>query len=780
MSGKSSPLRPAALGAAVAFALTGFAQSPLAATASASADSYIKTPLELSGALRLTPLPDSSEGPTVLSAHRIEGSPDSLIIMTGEAEIRRQGEFVRGDKLTYDQTTGTVSADGNAEVFRSGMTFTAPAIVYRLDEKTGNAHDVEYEYAPRKLRGSAKQADFAVNASTVLTDVCVTTCRKDNMGWWVELDKLTIDEYEEQAVGHGAVLKLGGIPVFGSPWFSFPISQKRKSGVLTPTFGMSTTRGVDFSVPIYFNLAPNYDYTLTPRIMSKRGLLLENEARWKTPWFETAINVDYINRDRLTHNDRFGLHAQLQGAVNDFMYGVNYNRVSDDDFTTDFSNDITGSADEVLPQDYWLSYAQRYWNASLRVTQNQTLDINGDHYEKPYERVPQITWNGYVGDFHGFELTTMLDATRFKHPAFDPVLQKHYVNGDRFVVNQKIAYPITAPGWFITPKAEFLGTWYSLNSSLGGTYLDTSPFRVLPIVSLDSGLVFERDTSIFSHSMTQTLEPRLFYTYIPYRNQDNLPVFDSDLAELSYAQLFTENAFSGYDRVSEANQLSAMLTSRFIDQKSGLERFRVGIGQRFYFSDQRVGLPRYTGNSTELIGQRDSSKSDVLASVGARLTKGLQSAATIQYSSSTHKISRADAGITWRPRPLSAMNLYYRYIWDAPNSPDNLKQIDFSTQWPLSQRWYVLLRQNYSLEDKKFVENLAGLEYQADCWTLRMVAQRYTTSSNQTETNYYLQLELTGLGAVGSSPLSALRKSIRGYQTYSPAPSSIGTYDYYR
>lgn len=780
MSGKSSPLRPAALGAAVALALIGLAQSALAASAAqSSVESYVKTPLELSGALRLTPLSDPAEGPTVLKAHTIEGSPDSKMIMTGDAEIRRQGEYVRGDQLTYVQSTGEVTALGNAEVFRSGMSFSAPEITYKLDDKTGTARDVEYEYAPRKLRGTAKTADFAINSTTELTDVCVTTCRKDNMGWWVELDKLTIDEYEEEAVGRGAVLKLGGVPVFGSPWFSFPISQKRKSGLLTPTFGMSTTRGFDLTLPIYFNLAPDYDYTLTPRVMSKRGLLLGNEARWKNQWFETSVNFDYIQNDRLTHDSRFGLNARLQGAWNNFSYGINYNRVSDDDFTSDFSNDITGSADEVLPQDYWLTYAQRYWNASLRVTQNQTLDINGDHYEKPYERVPQFTWNGYVGDWNGFELSTMLDATRFKHPAFDPILNKHYVNGDRFVFDQKISYPITAAGWFATPKVELLGTWYNLNRPVDG-FTDKSPSRVVPILSMDSGLIFERDTSIFSHAMTQTLEPRLFYSYIPYRNQRDLPVFDSDLAELSFAQLFTENAFSGYDRVSEANQLSAMVTSRFIDQSSGLERFRVGVGQRYYFSDQKVGIYRYGSNSDEIGTRTGNNKSDLLASVGARLTRGLQSAATVQYSSTSHKISRADAGITWRPRPLSTMNLYYRYIWDAPESPDNLKQIDFSTQWPLSDRWYVLLRQNYSLVDRKFVENLAGLEYQADCWTLRMVAQRYTTSSNQTETNYYLQLELTGMGAVGSSPLSALRKSIRGYQTYSPAPSSIGTYDYYR
>lgn len=275
--------------------------------------------------------------------------------------------------------------------------------------------------------------------------------------------------------------------------------------------------------------------------------------------------------------------------------------------------------------------------------------------------------------------------------------------------------------------------------------------------------------------MIQTLEPRLFYSYTPYRDQSKIPLFDSSVADLNFAQLYSENSWAGYDRIAETNQITASVSTRFIDANTGLEWIKASIGQRYYFNDRTV-------NSEGERISMENQKSDFLASIGARLTRTISASAFGQWSWERSSFKKAVAGVRWQPKPMSTIGLYYRYNWQEDRlSDDYIDQIDLAVQWPLSDKIYALLRQNYSFHDQKFIESLAGFEYHAGCWTLRAVAQRYTRDRDQgDETNFFLQLELNGLGGIGSSPLSELQRSIPGYQTRSPVPTSIGTYDYYQ
>ena len=302
--------------------------------------------------------------------------------------------------------------------------------------------------------------------------------------------------------------------------------------------------------------------------------------------------------------------------------------------------------------------------------------------------------------------------------------------------------------------------------------------------SLDAGLVFDRDAVWFNREAYQTLEPRVYYAYVPYRNQDDLPVFDTTIADLNFATLFSENIFSGYDRVSEANQLTSALTTRYIDKTSGLELFKASVGQRNYFSDQRVNF--YTPGDTQMRESplRTDVRSDLLASVGARLTRSITSDVSGQYSSAMSRWVKAKAGVRWQPRPMSLVGLYYRYNYSSERDytdyqNDYIKQIDLAVQWPITNRLFGLFRYNYSLLQDKPIEMIGGVEYLHDCWTLRFAAQRYTTTSNNDETNFFLQLELNGLGSIGTSPLSELQRNIKGYQTTTRVPDKIGQYDYY-
>lgn len=703
------------------------------------------------------------DSPVIAYAQTIEGSPETELTLSGEAELRRASTVLKGQQIVYTQETGEVKISGDAQVTRAGMQLNAPEATYQLDNSVGEATNVSYQYKPRGLRGSARCMRFASADVTELKDVLLTSCEGDNPAWWVEMNELTLDEYDQSGTGTGAVLKLGGMPVFGSPWFTFPLSEERKSGFLSPVVGMSSARGLDIAIPYYFNIAPNYDYTLTPQIITKRGVMLGNEFRFLTKHLEGEISGNFMPHDNDYGDHRYSLHANIRGSWNNFGYGINYNRVSDDDFFDDFSTSLRDNTDDILPQDYWLNYTSTYWNSSIRVTKNQTIG----NTDKPYEREPQFSWNAFVADAAGFELTTHLEATRFVHPTL--------LDGDRFVFHQQVAYPVRGAGWFVTPKAQLISTQYDLDHDRNNRYTESSPGYTLPILSLDTGLTFERDVNFSNRDMLQTLEPRIFYSYTPYRDQSKIPLFDSSVADLNFAQLYSENTWAGYDRIAETNQITASVTTRFIDANTGLEWIKASVGQRYYFNDRTV-------NS---LGERvsmENQKSDFLASIGARLTRTISASVFGQWSWERSSFKKAIAGVRWQPKPMSVIGLYYRYNWQEDrNSDDYIDQIDLALQWPLSDKLYALLRQNYSLYDHKFIESLAGFEYHAGCWTLRAVAQRYTRDEHKSdETNFFLQLELTGLGGIGSSPLSELQRSIPGYQTRSPVPTSIGTYDYYQ
>ena len=696
--------------------------------------------------------------PTFARAQNVEGSINERLILRGDAEIRRGGTVLRGETITYTQATDIVNVEGQARVFRDGASFAGPRLDFRVDAQTGTMPDADFTYAPRQGRGNATLIEFLGSERARMENARFTTCGPGDNAWWVQAESIEFDGLDETANASFATLFFKGTPILWSPILSFPTSDRRKSGFLTPSFGLSSTLGTDISTPYYFNLAPNYDYTLTPRLMSKRGVLFENELRYLNPNHRATLVYDLIGKDKQFGESRDFTAVRYEYASPlGFAAGINYNRVSDDRYFVDFATTIVDTSQKVLPQDGYLAYNQPYWNTSVRVTKNQTLQDPDTLtlVAKPYERVPQATVNGYIADWRGFEAAAALEGTHFQHPTLEP--------GNRYIADVRTAYPILAPGWFIVPRARMSSTAYDLDPVFRPGA--TSQTRTLPILSLDTGLIFERDTGWFGRAAQQTLEPRLFYAYIPYRNQDNLPNFDSALADLNYAQLFTENIYSGSDRISEANQLTAALTTRILDSETGAERLRASLAQRYYFTDQRVTLPGET--------PRTNDATDVLAAVTAQLGRSWAIDLAAQYAAERSEFVRATAGVRWQPRRASVLSAYYRY------QTNGINQVDLSGQWPLSNNVYVIGRFNYSLQDRRLIDTVAGLEYQQDCWLLRFVVQRFATSTLTTTTNFYLQLELNGLTSVGSSAANLLQRNIPGYQLLNPVPREPGRFDYY-
>jgi LPS-assembly protein len=700
--------------------------------------------------------PAAQGGPTTFArARRIEGTVDERLVLEGDAEVRREGTVLRGDRIVYTLATDEVNVEGNARVFREGASFAGPRLDFRVEAQTGTMPDATFSYAPRHGRGDASLIEFLGNQRARMNEVRFTTCAPGDDAWWIQAERIEFDVLEESATASIAKLYFKGVPVLASPILGFPIGDRRRSGFLTPSFGLSSTLGTDIRTPYYWNIAPHRDFTIAPRVMSKRGVLFENEFRFLEPTMRGTLVYNVIPQDRKF--DRSRDHVSIRheyASPRGFAGGINYNRVSDDDFFVDFSETIVGSSNKVLPQDAFLAYNQPYWNAAVRVTKNQTLQDPLAPLTKPYERVPQATVNGYVADWRGIEANALFDGTRFQHPTLE--------GGDRYVADINLSYPVLAPGWFVVPRARLSSTAYSLDR---GPLEDASPTRTLPILSFDSGLVFDRDITWFSRSAQQTLEPRLFYTYIPYRDQSGLPNFDSALAELNYAQLFSENIYSGFDRIAEANQLTFAVSTRVLDTETGAERVRAAIGQRYYFSPQRVTLP---GEAP-----RSGDATDLLAGLAAQLGVSWAVDFAAQYSTEQSQLVRASAGVRWQPRRASVISAYYRY------RAGDINQVDIATQWPLSDRWYAVGRFNYSTRDSRLIDALAGFEYKADCWILRFAAQRFATTTEQATTNIYLQLELSGLTNVGTNAVKQLQRNIPGYQVLNPVPRQPGRFDYY-
>ena len=700
-------------------------------------------------------------GPTTYArAQAIGGEPEKSITLTGDAEVRREGLVLRGDRMHYEIPTDTLTIEGNARIFQGGAAFSGPRVIFHPDARTGHMDQPDFTYAPRNGRGNARVVEFLEGERVTFRDARYNNCAPGDEAWWVRGGSIAIDRSDELGVARNARLEFQGLTLFATPYFQFPLGDGRRSGILTPSFGLNSRLGPEVTVPIYWNIAPNRDATFTPRIMTRRGVLLANEFRYLDPTYRGTVQYEILPDDRERNAKRDLVSVRHDYASpSGVAAGLNFNRVSDNSYFVDFGQSIVTTSQRVLPQEGFLSYTRPAWNTALRVVKNQTLQDPLAPLTPPYEKVPQLSLNGQRYDLGGFDVSVAMDATQFAHTSLE--------EGSRYIFNPVVSYPLLAPGWFVVPKLQWHATQYSLDETLRPG--NASPTRTVPLASLDAGLVFERDGTWFGRPALQTLEPRLFYAKVPFRDQSTLPVFDTAEADFNFAQLFAENRFVGGDRINEADQVTVALVGRVLDPETGAERLRAAIGQRYSFGQQRVTLP----------GQQPQTgrESDLLVAASGAIDRRWIVDGSLQHSTLQSQIVRASMGVRYQPRPSSVLSLRYRY------KLNELNQIDIATQWPLAfmglPRWYGVGRANYSYRDSNWVEVLGGVEYQADCWVMRVVAQRYVTSTATQTTSVFFQLELNGLGGVGSSPVETLKRNIPGYQVINRAPATPGRYDVY-
>jgi LPS-assembly protein len=708
-----------------------------------------------------------SDAETEVSAEQMTGRPDRELFLERDIEIKRGGTTLTADHGTYWIAEDEVEASGNVRMTRFGDRYTGDKMRLKIDTGEGYALNPTYHLKQTNGQGQAERIDFQSQDVADITDGTYSTCEGPDPDWYLKSNTMTLDKGRDIGTAGTTIIYFKDVPIIGTPYMSFPLSDARKSGFLPPSIGSSSNGGLQVAVPYYFNIAPNRDFTFTPNYIARRGVQLGGDARYLDQDYAGETKFDFLNNDAETHTNRYSystVHTQrLSPRV---TFGWNISGASDNNYPDDFSTNLATSTNRLLLRDIYATYSGDFWSATARASSYQVLqDVNAP-ITSPYDRLPQLTLTAARQDVNGFDWTTNIEATRFQTSDPNPSLNMPR-SGDRFVFNPSVSYPIIRPGYFITPKLSLNAASYNVQDT--STSPTTNFSRVLPTFSLDGGFIFERESNLLGEGATQTFEPRLFYVRTPYQDQSQFPVFDTALADLSFAQIFSENRFVGNDRISDADQLTFAVTSRFIEP-SGAERLRVALGQRFYFADQRVTLPG------QAVG--GDSKSDFLASADWKISDHLSTDGNLQYSAADKSISRANYAVSWRPEPKKVLNLTYRI--DVPNA---LRQIDVSGQWPIFDRWYGVGRLNYSLPNdyaqrstyvptsappaNGLSEGLIGLEYKADCWIFRIVAQRIPTSTGQTNSTLFFQLELSGLTRLGSDPMLALRRSVPGYQTLS-------------
>ena len=688
--------------------------------------------------------------PIFLEADRLEGYQERELEAIGSVVVRRRGQVLYADRLKYSIQDNAITAKGNVRVDRLGDIVTGDEAYYDLDDSSGYIAHPTYRFRQFGARGRAERLLILDRDTYRAERATYTNCDVGDDDWYLRVDRLDLDRLRDVGIARHATVHFKGVPVLYTPWIDFPLTSRRKTGFLPPSIGTTGNSGFEVTLPFYWNMAPNRDYTLAPRVLSRRGVLLNNEFRYLEPKFKGEARFEYLPDDRIKGETRWGYAVQHNHRITERLSGnLNLQGVSDDTYFVDLSDKIAATSQTNLPREGALTYNGEWWTLLARAQTFQTLQDPQAPVDEPYNRLPQLLLEAARHNVRRFDLDFSGEVVNFDHSSL--------VHGWRQVYYPSLRLPYRNRLFYLTPEAGFHYTYYSFPDSN-----QPDETRSLPIFTVDSGMSFERDTLLSGQRFRQTLEPRVYYVYIPFRPQDQLPVYDTAEADFNLARIFYWNQFSGSDRINDANQITAAVTSRLINPVSGNEWIRGTLGQRYYFEEQQVTL----GDQ-----RRTSNRSDLLALVSGSLTRAWSASFGLQFNVDDSQTKKLNAGLRYRPQLGQVLNLGYRF------TRDQLEQVDASAQWPLSSRWNGLARWNYSLQDNSLLEALLGLEYNAGCWSARVVAHRFVTSVAEYSTSLFFQLELAGLSRVGNNPLELLRQNIGGYTR---PPRRLGpTEDYY-
>jgi LPS-assembly protein len=758
--------------------------------------------------------------------HRIHvDSDDALLgangsaVLNGRVTVRQDERSVAADSVTYDYDADKLTVTGKVD-------FLDPKLRVRSDrgsyETDGNANFNEafFQLMNRNGRGFAKDVNLTPDGKVDLENVRYTSCPVGNEDWSLSASKLNLDTKLQEGVARHVTMRFKDVPIFYTPYISFPLGDERKSGVLFPSLGHSGSNGFEAEVPYYFNLAPNYDLTVTPGILTARGEQLAEDFRYLTSSSHGQFDATFLPNDKQQHDNRSYLRYS---DVTDIEHGLRFDadiaNVSDVNYFQSFAVGTEQTSVTFLERRMDVLYYDDAWRIRGQLQNFQTIDTTVDAANRPYSRVPRVQASAlYPIENSNFEFAFDSEAVNF--------LRGVGPTGVRLNLSPEVRWSNRGPGYFFEPAVGYDFTQYALQDA--GSGLPSTPSRALPYARVDTGLIFEREAGA-QGQRTQTLEPRLVYSYVPYRNQDELPIFDSGLPDLNLTELFRTNRYVGSDRIGDANQVALAVTTRLFDTVSGTQYLSATIGQIRYFSIPRVGLPQdvlslpaairdqigqplgtiplvnplaipgaltapggqsyvpfpgqylpgqYFPGQYPLsaqaralaLGQNPAfPASDIVAEVALTGYKHLGVNLDYQWNPYTSQTEKSEISVQYRPDPTRVVNIGYRFQQGI------LKQWDGSFAWPIAAHWNTVGRWVYSLQDRQTIEQVAGFEYKSCCYKVQLVQRRYlsirpgtTTAGGTLDTSIALQLELTGLSSVGKREDSFLEQSIRGYSTRDP------------
>ena len=699
---------------------------------------------------------DREAAPADMQADRFDSSDSKKYVLTGHARLQRVDQLLQGDRLSYDSESTAYTAEGHVRYQDRGLLLAADKAQGTTTPNASTLDQVRYQVLSSRGNGTADRARLLDADHAALDRVSYSTCDIDDRRWELRARDMSLNQDQGVGRAHNVTMRWGDVPFLWLPYARFPIDDRRQSGFLYPSLGSSNNGGFDMTLPYYLNLAPNYDATLYPRLIWDRGLMLGGEFRYLTDTQRGKVEFTSLPHDRAANRERGYFHFENYGVLSSHWgVSVNLNDVSDDRYFEDFGNTLTTVATSLLPSSAYLNGRGSWWSASIGGDRYQITDPSLSDLSEPYQRLPRATFEGehdlagplrvgLDGEFVAFHKSCTREGGSKVCPT----------NGQRLDLYPYLALPLEGASWFLRPELGVRSTRYDLdpgNDAIAGSLSDTSPQRTVPIASVDAGLVFERDARLFGEDMLQTLEPRLYYLRVPYRDQSDLPVFDTQPISFDFGQLFRTNRYTGADRQTDANNLTLALTSRLLESDSGVERVAASLGQIRYFDDQRVQLP----------GQppTDYAGSDYVGQLDLRLSERWRLSLAEQWDPNRDRSDLGTFSLQHRFGREGVLNLSYRYRRDF------LEQADIAALVPLNERWRLVGRWNYSLRDDKTLEGFFGVEHDDCCTAWRILARHYVHNVAGDSTNaLYFELEFKGIGALGQKTDDFLRRAILGYR----------------
>ncbi len=678
-------------------------------------------------------------GETRIRADQVAGT-EQRFVLEGDVVIERGDERLRADTVLYDKRRNRAEAEGNVTLRQPGLEIHGSSGYTQIRGEHGEFNDIRYELPDYNARGEAKRIERVDASVSRLEQATYTTCPAERRDWTLKSGNVKLDQDAGVGTARHVRLELKGVPVLYAPWLSFPIDRRRKSGFLLPSVGSGLETGTDVRIPYYWNIAPNRDATIAPRYMEKRGVQLQGEYRYLYRSGEGELRLAHLPDDDLFGDDRSLASYRHQGRIRHLRIDADLNHATDDRYFEDLGDSLSLSSITHLERRLDLRYSYQRWSLLGRLQGFQPMA----GARESYRRLPQLLARADIPSrgrplvYHAYA-----EAVSFEH-AEDPV------TGTRLDLKPGISMELLHPAWSLIPTLSLRHTRYALAGTQPGQPQD--PSRTTPIFSVDGTLFLERDARLGGRDYLQTLEPRLYYLYVPFEDQDDLPRFDTARLDFGFAQLFRDNRFSGADRQGDANQLGLALTTRYLDRESARERLRAGIGQIIYFRDRDVTLGTADDPQT-------ADRSSLIGEISAAVWSHARAEAGLQWDPHRERAEKGVLSYHYERGRRRIFNAAYRY------RRNDLEQTDVSLLWPLGRRWHALARWNYSLRDERTLEAFAGLEYDACCWAVRLVGRQYVNDVEGDENQaIYLQLVLKGLGRLGEDIDTLLERAVLGYR----------------